>query len=321
MTTHAPHHPHYADSLAWKQQQVFLPEEFRLTVETAPVEEYWTWRGHQIHLDRYAAPEAPAKLITHHGVGTNGRQMSLIVGAPLHAAGFETVSLDNLGYGMTEVAAGEPYTYDDWVDLVVDFVKAEKARDDRPTFLYGLSAGGLLVYHVAAKLGPGVIAGVIGMTFIDPRLPQVRRETALTPMIGRMASVLQVLARTPLKRARMPMRWVVKMYALVNDRAALKAFLSDPASAGAPTSLAFLSSYLTYTPALEPEEFNACPILLTQPAKDRWTPLHVSQVVLDRISAVTVRVIMLENAGHYPLEQPGINQMNDAITTFIKDLS
>ena len=27
---------------------------------------------------------------------------------------------------------------------------------------------------------------------------------------------------------------------------------------------------------LEPEEFDVCPVLLTQPEKDRWTPQHLS---------------------------------------------
>ena len=30
---------------------------------------------------------------------------------------------------------------------------------------------------------------------------------------------------------------------------------------------------MTHAPAIEPEAFDACPVLLTQPAQDRWTPL------------------------------------------------
>ncbi|MGW0701679.1 alpha/beta fold hydrolase, partial [Streptomyces sp. NPDC002867] len=41
-------------------------------------------------------------------------------------------------------------SYDDWVDPVVDFLAHERSRDDRPIVLYGLSAGGMLAYHVAA---------------------------------------------------------------------------------------------------------------------------------------------------------------------------
>ncbi|MCA8141148.1 hypothetical protein [Burkholderia multivorans] len=48
-----------------------------------PTEEFWEWRGNKVHLDRYLNPNAPAKIILHHGVGTNGRQLNLIVGKPM----------------------------------------------------------------------------------------------------------------------------------------------------------------------------------------------------------------------------------------------
>ena len=64
------------DQRAWRDLQGFLPERMLLTDETAPAEEFWEWRGHRVHLDRYANPYAPAKIVQHHGVGTNSRQMS-----------------------------------------------------------------------------------------------------------------------------------------------------------------------------------------------------------------------------------------------------
>ncbi|WP_446904817.1 hypothetical protein [Burkholderia sp. YIM B11467] len=52
-------------------------------------------------------------------------------------------------------------------------------------------------------------------------------------------------------------------------------------------------------PAVEPEDFTVGPILLTQPAADRRTPLHPSEPFLARIRHVPVKVAMLENAGCY----------------------
>ncbi|MNJ73742.1 hypothetical protein D3C77_705790 [compost metagenome] len=80
--------------------------------------------------------------------------------------------------------------------------------------------------------------------------------------------------------------------------------------------MAFLASYCSYRPRLEPEDFDVCPILLTQPAEDKWTPLHLSELVLKRISRVPVKTVMLENAGHYPLELSGLDQMVDAVFDF-----
>ena len=74
---------YYRDQQAWKDLQALLPARLHLTDAGVPQEEFWTYRGHAIHLDRYANPHAPAKVILHHGVGTNGRQMSMILGAPL----------------------------------------------------------------------------------------------------------------------------------------------------------------------------------------------------------------------------------------------
>jgi pimeloyl-ACP methyl ester carboxylesterase len=116
---------------------------------------------------------------------------------------------------------------------------------------------------------------------------------------------------------RIPMSLASKMSALVNDKAALDACLRDRTSAGNWVPLKFLSSYAAYKPVMEPEAFDVCPILLTQPAQDRWTPLHLSEPFLSRVKRVPVQVVMLDNAGHYPIEQPGLQQMHDAIVDFV----
>lgn len=307
----------YAEQTQWQAIQAFLPPEYRIDSTNAPQEEYWPWRGHQVHLDRYANPAAAARVILFHGVGTNGRQMSTIAGLPLFRQGLETVAIDMPGYGETKVAAGAKVRYDTWVELASAFIDHERFRDPRPIFLYGLSAGGMLTYHAAALNGH--VAGIIGMTFLDQRVPRVREQTALTPLMGRLGvPMIHALARTPLAGLKMPMWLASKMHTLVNDRAALKACLKDPTSAGNWASLRFLSAYMGYVPAIEPEAFDVCPVLLTQPAADRWTPLALSQPFLQRLGRVEVTTRMLDNAGHYPLEEPGLGQMNEAIVAFVE---
>jgi len=305
----------YRSQKAWREIQAFLPKEYQLTPAEEPNEEWWNWNGHRIHLDRFANPAARAKVILFHGVGTNGRQMSTILGRPLFLSGFETVATDMPGYGMTEVAPGAVIAYDDWVRAASDFIDAERARDPRPIILYGLSAGGMLTYHAAALNGK--VAGIVGMTFLDQRVQQVADETAYSVPMGRIGlPLVRLCTKLGLGSVRMPMRLAGKMYALVNDKAALKAFYRDTTSAGNWVSQKFLATYSSYVPAVEPEDFDICPILLTQPAKDRWTPLHLSELFLRRVKKVSVKTVMLENAGHYPIEQPGLNQMHDAIVDF-----
>jgi pimeloyl-ACP methyl ester carboxylesterase len=313
----------YRDQQAWQDLQQFLPEAYRLTrTEQLPLEEHWEWEGHRVHLDRYRNAHAPARVVLHHGVGTNGRQMTLILGAPLARAGFDVVAVDNLGYGMTEVAPGSNPGYGDWVRLVLAFLAAERGQDPRPTLLYGLSAGGMLAYHVAAAAPKGTLAGIVGMTFLDQRVQKVVDDTSHDIFTARVGvPFLRLAAHTPLRGLRYPMTLASKMSALTNDPEALKVMLKDDSSAANWVSVKFLAEYGSYQPAVEPADFDACPVLLTQPAEDRWTPYELSQPVLDKITKVPVKRVMLENAGHYPLEEPGLTQMQSAIVDFIRSVA
>ncbi len=307
---------YYNTQSSWREIQSFLPKEFQLDRVHEPSEEMWQWRGHQVHLDCFRNPRSEVKVILFHGVGTNGRQMSTILGAPLFRRGFETIAIDMPEYGMTRVATGELVTYDDWVQAGSDLIDAELEKDERPIVLYGLSAGGMLAWHIAALNKK--VKGIVGMTFLDQREQQVRDETALNFLMSRIGVPLTHLAaKTPLATLRMPMSLASKMTALVNNKAALKACLRDKTSAGKWVTMKFLSSLTTYKPVVEPEAFDICPILLTQPAKDSWTPLHLSEIFLKHVNRVPTKVVMLENAGHYPLEQPGLTQMCDAVVDFI----
>jgi len=305
----------YAEQANWREIQKFLPEQFQLQPGQEPQEEWWPWRQHRIHLDCYRNPDAPLKVILFHGVGTNGRQMSTILGAPLARKGFETIAIDMPEYGLTEVGRGKPVSYDDWVQAGSDLIDAELAKDSRPIVLYGLSAGGMETYHVAALNKK--VKGIVGMTFLDQRVQQVSDETSLNLFMSRVGvPMAKLTAMTPLAGMRMPMSLASKMHTLVNDKAALKACLADKTSAGKWVTMKFLATYTGYQPALEPENFDVCPVLLTQPAQDHWTPLHLSELFLKRVKRVPVKTVMLENAGHYPIEQPGLNQMVTAIHDF-----
>ncbi|MEI7770355.1 MAG: alpha/beta hydrolase [Chloroflexales bacterium] len=317
-----PAHDHptaYANDPTWRAIQQFLPAAMRLGDELMPTEEYWRWQGHEIHLDRFAQPSSPVTVILLHGVGTNGRQLSLIAGAPLFRRGLATVALDLPTYGQTRVRRGARVVYDDWVHLVCAFIAAERARTGRPVVLYGLSAGGMLAYHAAAVSGQ--VAGIVGMTFLDQREQLVRDVTARNLLMSRVGGWFAARAScSPLGGMKLPMRLTSKMHTLVNNPAALRVMLADRTSAGNWATLRFLDSYLRYQPAVEPDAFTVCPILLTQPDADRWTPLGLSELMLRRVRQVPVTRVMLTGAGHYPLEEPGLTQMAEGIHAFIEAL-
>jgi alpha-beta hydrolase superfamily lysophospholipase len=76
--------------------------------------------------------------------------------------------------------------------------------------------------------------------------------------------------------------------------------------------LGFLRTYLQSAPQVEPEDFTGCPVWLIHPGADRWTPLSVSRGFFDRIAAPK-HLVVLDNAGHYPVEAPGIHQLARAL--------
>lgn len=310
----------YTNQTQWKEIMEALPKEYHFTKNYKPAEEWWNWKEHNIHLDTFRNPKAKAKIIMFHGVGTNGRQISLIAGGPQSKNGYETIMIDMPTYGMTVAHDRNRVTYDDWVQIGSDYIDYELRRDNRPIFLYGLSAGGMETYHVAALNKK--VKGIIGMTFLDQRNAQVKRETASSPLLGQTAvPTFQFASKLGLGTLTLPMTMASKMSGLVNDEQLLKnVFYTDKTSAGNKASINFLKSYMTYVPAIEPKDFDIAPILLTQPDADRWTPLHLSKPVLDKITKVPVDIVLLPQGGHYPIEKQALAVMNESIHKFVSSI-
>lgn len=307
------------NNAAWGKIAAQLPREYQLTADAMPREENWGWHGNQVHLDTYRNVAVPAKVILLHGVGTNGRQMTTILGRQLAARGYEVVAIDMPLYGMTQVLQKRPVTYHDWVQLGSDYVDAERKRDKRPIFLYGLSAGGMETYHVAAKNKH--VAGIIGMTFLDQRDQRVRNRTTNNAFWAHAGVPLAHLAtRLGLGRFTIKMATCSLMSALCNNPVAQRALMADDTSARARVPYAFLDSYMNYVPDVEPADFDVCPIILTQPGLDRWTPLELSTPFLQKVTHVSVQQVILPDGGHYPVEKPALDALNSAALQFIEGI-
>lgn len=296
-----------------------MPADFRFSDECSPTEETFKWRNSFLHVDRLSNPDATHKIILHHGLGTNGRLLTAIIGVALVKRGYEVVAIDMPLYGMSENNESS-ITYEDWLDVSCQLIESETQRDGKPIILYGLSAGGMLAYHVAC-IEPRV-KGIVGMCFLDLADQSVTDMVSPFPIfiehLGQ--SFLNLVGRSPLKKMRIPMKLICKMTALTNDKAILKTLLSDKHSAGARVPFTFLYGLFNYKAEKTPEEFDVCPVLLTQPAVDTWSPLAASQKFYDRLAAKK-SIVMLENAGHYPLEMPGLEQLVNGIDSFIKGLA
>lgn len=309
--------PTYDSHPLWHDYQSFFPEGLRCTATSTPREEYWRWRGLDVHLDRLENARAPLKVIVLHGAGAYGRVMApAAVIAQRH--GYETVSPDLPGYGLTRVARRE-MTYALWVDCVVDLIAAERARDDRPIVLFGVSLGGLLAYQAAART-PGQIAGLVATTLADPRERNVRRGFARHALLGSVGLWLLERLRAITDGLPLPMSMMSRMNKISNNPALSALVQSDRLGGGSWVPARFLRTLMSTAPAIEPEQFTACPVLLAHPGVDRMTDIALSRRFFDRLAAPK-RMVVLEGASHMPTEHPGIDQLEAAVLEFLAQLT
>jgi alpha-beta hydrolase superfamily lysophospholipase len=300
----------------WRKYQRFLPDRIRLSAGRQPAEEVWAWRGADIHLDRYAAPAAPLTVVLLHGVGGHGRLVAPY-GRLLHNHGYEIVMPDLPGYGLS-IAPAELFHYARWVDCVADLVAAEIHRSGRPVVVFGLSAGGYLAYLAAAQSRQA--AGVIATTLADTRLPLVRDQSVRQPWVNRVCTPLLPLLAGSCGGLRLPIRWLLPMKRVATDPEVGRLVSADPVGGGIQVPVRFLHSFMTIQPAVEPEDFDLCPVLFAQPAADQWTTLEASRPFFDRIKGPK-ELVMLENCGHLPVEEPGLSRLEEAILAFLGRLS
>jgi alpha-beta hydrolase superfamily lysophospholipase len=310
--------PSYRDLEDWKRYQAFFPASMRCTAETTPTEEWWSWTGLDVHLDRLAVPSSPLKVIVLHGAGAYGRVMApAAVIARRH--GWETVSPDLPGYGLTRVPR-KRFEYGLWVDCVEALIEAEVARDGRPVVLFGVSLGGLLAYQVAARCAArGTIRGVVATTLADPREHATRRGFAKTELLGTVGISLLGTLPWVTDGLPMPMRYMSRMNRISNKKELSALCSSDPLGGGNWVPARFLRTFMTTAPSIEPEEFRACPVLLTHPGQDFMTDIALSRRFFDRLAAPK-RMVVLEGASHMPTEEPALAQMERAVVEFVRDL-
>jgi alpha-beta hydrolase superfamily lysophospholipase len=305
----------YARMDHWRKYERFLPARLRAHAGEEPVEEWWQWCGAAIHLDRCAAPAAPLTVLLLHGAGGNGRLL-LPYSLMFRRQGYEVVAPDLPGYGLS-VVSSEMISYQRWVDCVVDLAAAEARRNGKRVVLFGMSIGGYLAYLAAAQGRKA--AGVIATTMADPRLQIVRDQFARSPRLSRLLSKLLPPLIAVAGGMRLPVRWFANMQQVANDPELVHLLCQDPVGGGNNVPLRFLHSILAIRPAIEPENFNLCPVLLVHPAADRWTTIEVSQPFFDRIQG-TKELVMLENCGHLPLEEPGVSRLEEAVLAFLQKL-
>ncbi|BBX50673.1 alpha/beta hydrolase [Mycolicibacterium poriferae] len=286
----------------------FLPARYVENL-APPTSTWWPWRGNRVHIARAPAPGADVRMMLIHGGG--GYSGALWPVATVAAGGVDVLAPDLPLYGDTVVAQPSRVRYQDWVALLTDLVRAERAADPRPLILFGASMGGMLAYEVAARTGQ--VAAVVATCLLDLSDPAARAAATRYPFLGRPAPAVLRALDPALGRLRVPIRWLADMTQMSTDPALSRLCAADPRGGGASVPLGFVSSWMSFR-HIAPEDFTAAPVTLVAPTADTWTPPELSIRFLQRISAPTT-LVTLENCGHYPIEEPGLDQLRTATLT------
>ena len=116
------------------------------------------------------------------------------------------------------------------------------------------------------------------------------------------------------------MKLFSNMKGIANDPELVRLLCDDPVGGGNRVPVRFMRSLMRIQPAIEPENFDLCPVLLAHPAADTWTSIDGSRPFFDRIKGPK-ELVMLENCGHFPLEEPGGSRLEEAIVAFLRKLA
>lgn len=306
----------YDDYPAWKDFQAYYPEEFRISDDNKPTEEYWEWDEYSVHLDRYVPSEnnKKVKILLVHGGGGNGRLMAPM-GVVLQGLGYECVAPDMPGFGLTEI--NKPNSYATWVQLVNALVDAEMKKDGKPIILCGISLGGMLAYHAACINTK--IKGILVSSLADTSDPIVQVQLSRNNFMGKTGAKTLGALKLFTDNIKVPIKMTTKMWAMANDEIFVNKLKKDKVGSGSWVYLKFLRTLFEAKAEIEPEKFNNCPLFFFQPEKDFIIPWKISKPFYDRL-ACDKEMIFLENCGHIPFEEPGVFQLKNRALQFIQKI-
>ena len=300
----------------WKEYQRFFPEELRIDENNLPTEEWWDWNDCSIHLDRMSVLESKIKVILIHGAGGNGRLLAPYA-RMLQLYGYDVVSPDLPPFGLSFTESLNSMEYPDWLKLITEFMEQEFKRDGKPIVLLGASIGGMLAYHAASMSEQ--VKGLIVTTFVDTSNQEIRDQIAPNKLMSRLGKFAIDSFPFVFDSIRIPVSKVSRMKLITNNLELTRLIMNDSRAAGTKIPLRFLRTFLNMKMIIEPESFDVCPILLIHPEVDPMTPFSLSESFYNRLKCKK-RCVILEGAGHFPIEQPGIEQMKTAVLNFLIEI-
>lgn len=304
-----------ADDARYEQHVRALPQPVRR------VREEWAWQDHDgraqwlLNVEHVGVDDATVRMILVHGAGGNAAAMWPFA-AHLSLLGARVTVVDLPGYGRSRQVSGRrgSVRYPDWRQVLVDLVRRED--DERPLVLVGASMGGMLALDAAALTG--LADRVIATCLLDVTRPEVRAGVVRWRWLTLGLPLLR-FARGPLGRVPVPIRWLTPMATISNSPGLSDEVLRDRRGGRGAMPLGWFRTFLATGPAVPPEQINAPLGILLHPGEDRWTAPELSESFLARLAAPT-RSVRLAGCGHFPVEEPGFQQLLDEVAAQLGSL-
>ncbi|MCK0111604.1 alpha/beta hydrolase [Ornithinimicrobium sp. F0845] len=297
----------------------------------------WRWRDRDgrgewlLNVEHVGDDDARVRMILVHGAGGNAAAMWPFA-AHLSLLGTLVTVLDLPGYGRSSQVAGPRgcVRYPHWQQVLEDLVKRE--HDDRPLVLVGASMGGMLALDAA--LSTGLADRVVVTCLLDVSRPEVRAEIVRWPWLATVGLPLLRLAQGPLANVLLPIRWLTPMATISNSPALSAEVLRDRHGGRGAMPLGWYRTFLDSRPALSPMATDHAtaigratgpgrvaqpPVILLHPGEDRWTAPEFSESFLARLAGPT-RSVRLEGCGHFPVEEPGFQQLLDEVAAEVSSI-
>ena len=181
------------------------------------------------------------------------------------------------------------------MNVLVDYIDAHS--DNRPLILVGASIGGLLASEVAAQSRH--VHAVVATCLLNPQTWQAQAHMTTFGPFGVLSGLVAPLARGPITRIMIPMRWVANFRRMSRNPQLSALCARDPLGGGAQIPLGFLASFFATSTPHQPwlsasRTHNATHGRLRTSAWTHSPPCHNLQAVP-----------CSKNAGIFPSKNPG----------------
>lgn len=306
----------YSNFKFWRDDLAkFISKKNTISEKTFPIEEEFNWNTWWIHLDRYKGEGKKTKVILVHGLGTNGRLMS-IYAVPLNKAGYEVLIPDLPGFGLSDFEKHK-ITYEHWVSCISDLVKAEKSKDGSEIVVLGIGTGGIFAYDIASRNKE--VSGLAVTAFVDfnnrAHIEKMFKNKFIWKNLDKIVDFLHKFE----KDTQINISKIIKYENLTSQYSFSKKLTKDRLSGAKKVSVKFIYSLLNYKTRISPENFKTSKVLLMIPEQDVFTSTSLTEEFYEKLTCEK-RKVVLEKSGHIPFETPGIRQLEENLIGFLEQI-